>query len=110
MGEAGGAINIFVSGVSTAKPTRSMVVVGDAGSVVIDLDSATMTHTDAKGKAVQELKEPDMNVPEAFAHGTFLLAQALAASNGGADAAALKLACTVAEGAYVQAVVDALWQ
>lgn len=51
-----------------------------------------------------------MNIPEAFGHGTVLLAQALAASDGHADAAALKPACSISDGAYVQAVVDAMLQ
>lgn len=108
--DAGGHIQIFVSGVSTAKPHRCITVVGEVGSIVIDLETATMTHTDAKGKPVQEMKEPDMNIPDAFGHGTVLLAKALAASEGRADASSLAPACSVVEGAYVQSVIDAMWQ
>mmetsp|Transcript_81531 Transcript_81531/g.231030 ORF Transcript_81531/g.231030 Transcript_81531/m.231030 type:complete len:359 (-) Transcript_81531:175-1251(-) len=104
----GAAVSIVVSGVSQAKPNRNVTVVGDKGSVVVDMERVTTTHFDAAGKAAATVTEKDMRAPDAFMQGTFALAQALAASGGDPSAAALAPACRIADGVYVQSVIDAM--
>eukprot|EP00747_Dinoflagellata_sp_TGD_P070335 gnl/TRDRNA2_/TRDRNA2_156550_c0_seq1.p1 gnl/TRDRNA2_/TRDRNA2_156550_c0~~gnl/TRDRNA2_/TRDRNA2_156550_c0_seq1.p1 ORF type:complete len:358 (-),score=81.15 gnl/TRDRNA2_/TRDRNA2_156550_c0_seq1:106-1179(-) len=104
----GGAINITVNGLSHAKPERQIRIVGELGSIVVNIEQNTTLHFDAKGKEVKKIEEPDMSAPDAFAHGTFLIAKALATSEGSPSSPTLAPACQVADGAYVQSVVDAM--
>jgi len=103
--EGGGAVSIVVSGVSQAKPSRSVTVVGDLGTVVLDLDAVAATHYDAKGKEVAKVSD---NAPDAFMQGTLALAEALVASGGSPSSPALAPACLVSDGMYVQGVIDAM--
>lgn len=104
----GGAINIVVNGVSHANAERQIRIVGESGSIVVNIQDNTATHFDAKGKEVIKIEEPDMNAPDAFAHGTLLIAKALAASGGSPSSPSLAPACQIADGAYVQSVIDAM--
>merc|ERR1712039_1099118 len=80
---------------------------GDTGSLVVDLEASCTTHFDAKGKVANAIKE-DLKMPEAFMQGTLLLAAAVSESAGNPDAACLKPACRIADGVYVQTVIDAM--
>merc|ERR1712046_539457 len=62
----GGAINITVNGLSHAKPERQIRIVGELGSIVVNIQENTTTHFDAKGNEVKKVEEPDMMAPDAF--------------------------------------------
>ena len=119
LGGAGGALaSVVVNGLATIPAERKLVLLGMDGAVVLDLVACTATRYDRKGREQEVVAEEDeekgwsMAAPDAFVHGTFALAAALqVADDGDGDAtssAALRVGCTLEEGAYVVAVMDAM--
>ena len=110
---SGASGSLTLSSITTAQNAQYILIVGSLGTLTVDLIELTFTLTDRKGKLLQTEESDFSHLPKpmqsGFPAGTVLLADAIAKAAAG-DKTAIESACTFGQGAYVQSVVDAIWQ